>query len=57
MRVYQIDPGKDLNKCCESKIENIIPWIEEAEIGEEIKIKIIYMTYDEYNNLIEYEGP
>jgi hypothetical protein len=57
MKVYKIYPGKDLNPCCEKNPEAVLIWLEESELGEEIKIKILEMTEDEYEKLPEYTGP
>lgn len=57
MKVYTIQPGKDLNSCTEKDIKNIIPWLEESEIGDIITIEVVEMSEEEYNFLPEYMGP
>jgi len=57
MKVYKVTPDTDLNPCSEKSIDNVIPWLEMAEIGEKITIEVIEMTEAEYDALPEYRGP
>ena len=57
MRVYKVIPGILCNPCCEDAIGNVVGWIEDAETGETIQIKILEMSLKEYNDLPEYMGP
>lgn len=57
MKIYKVYPEIQSNACCEKNIENVISWIENAEIGDMISIKIINMTEEEYNLLPEFMGP
>jgi len=57
MRVYKVIPGISCNPCCENTIESVISWIEEAEVGSIIQVRILDMSQEEYNDLPEYMGP
>ena len=57
MKVFNVFPGKGLNPCCEDKIENVIPWLEESIPGDSLRIDILEMTKEEYDALPEYMGP
>ncbi len=55
--MYKVIPGKGCNPCCEKEIKSVCVWLEEAEVGDELKIEVIEMTENEYNELPEYMGP
>jgi len=57
IKVYEVEPGKGLNRCMEKDLDEVFSWIQEAEVGEEITIKIMYMEEAEYDSLPEYTGP
>ena len=57
IKIYKTYPGKDLAPCCEKDIKNVIPWLEQCEVGDVLSIEILEMEEDEYNNLPEYMGP
>ena len=57
IKVFKVSPGKGLNSCCEKDIKNVIIWLEEAEPGDVIEIKISRMQESDYDRLPEYAGP
>jgi len=56
-KIFKIYPGEGLNPCCEDKIKNVIPWLEESMPGDSVRIDILEMTKEEYDALSEYMGP
>jgi len=57
MKVFRITPGVGCNPCCEKQANSIVTWLEEAEVGETITVKILEMSENEYSELPEYMGP
>lgn len=57
IKVYKITPGEGLNPCCEKDPQMVLQWLEEAEVGDKIKIEVLLMTQDVYRALPEYAGP
>lgn len=57
MRVFEVEPGKSLNKCMEKDLESVLTWLEEADTGDEITIRVKEMSLKEYEALPEYTGP
>ena len=57
MKIFKVYPDVDLNPCCEKDPAAVLPWLEESEPGETIKIEVIEMTEEEYDKLPEYMGP
>jgi hypothetical protein len=56
VKVYEIQPNADMNKCCEINLEAIKDMIELAEIGDMITIKVSEMEEYDYWHLPEFEG-
>jgi len=56
IRIYTVRPG-DLAPCIEKNLKDVLVWLEEAELGETIKITIGEMEESEYEILPEYMGP
>jgi hypothetical protein len=57
MKVFNVSPGKGCNSCLEKEIENVVVWLEEAEIGETITIEIKEMSERRYDRMPEFMGP
>jgi len=57
MKVYEVTPDKGLNPCTEKNIHGVMVWLENAESGETMIIKIKNMSESDYEALPKYEGP
>jgi len=57
MKVYEIECFPSANTCIEKDLKRMFVWFEEANIEDEIKIKVLEMSEEEYENLPEFEGP
>jgi hypothetical protein len=61
MKVYEIKPDKGCNAHTEDNFNNMIEsvkeWLNEADAGTELTVKVLEMTGSEYLALPEYDGP
>ena len=57
IKVWTVYPGRGLNPCTEKDPQAVLSWIEEAEPGETIEIKVREMDAAVFAELPEYEGP
>jgi len=57
IRIYTVTPGLGCAPCTERDINNVKTWIEEATLGEVIKIHINEIDENIYNEMPEYMGP
>lgn len=57
MRVYEIQPDEDCNWCTEKDYHQVLVWLQEAEVGVVITVRVKEMTEEAYAALPEYMGP
>lgn len=57
IKTYAVIPGIGCNPCIERNLKDVFVWLEESEVGDEIKITVGEMDEVEYLNLPEYMGP
>lgn len=56
MKVYVVEPYKGAARCTEKDVKDVAVWFEEAEVGDEIIVRVEEMTQEQYDNLPEYMG-
>lgn len=56
MKTWQVEIVDEGSYCIFPFVEDIVPFIENCEDGELIKITVKDMTEEEYNELPEFEG-
>ena len=57
MKVFEIGPDAGHNRCNEKEAKAVLVWLEEAEVGDVITIRIKEMTAEDYSALPEFLGP
>lgn len=57
MKVYEVSVGEELNPCTERDPASVLVWLEEAEAGATVTIRVKQMSESEYAALPEYVGP
>ena len=57
IKVYEVEPGKGLNKCTERHIGDLLDWFYDAQPGNVITIRVKEMNQSDFNSLPEYMGP
>jgi hypothetical protein len=57
IKVFTVTPGVRLAPCIEKDPKNLMVWLEEAQPGEVIQIRVSEMEEEEFKNLPEYMGP
>lgn len=57
MKVYNVLPGKGLNKCTEKTVSEVMFWIQDLEVGDTLTIRVLEMSESDYNALPEFQGP
>lgn len=61
IKMFQIQPDKGCNSHIESTLKDAITsiehWLDDADEGVELTVKVIKMSRDEYDSLPEYMGP
>ncbi len=57
MMVFEVNPGKGLNRCTEKNAEAVLVWLQEAQPGDTIIVNVKEMTEEAYAHLPEYMGP
>jgi hypothetical protein len=59
VKVWEVELFPGANTFCASakELDNVIAAVEDAEVGDKIKIKVREMSEEEYANLPEWDGP
>ena len=57
IRVYKVRPGFGFNPVWEKDLQEILPWLEDAQVGDVVRVAVYEMTPEDYEALSEYMGP
>jgi len=57
MKVYEVTLEKGTNPCLEKDLPTIIDMLKDCDIDDEITIKVIEMSEEEFKALPDWDGP
>lgn len=57
MKVYEVEPDSGLNRCTEKDHNSVLVWIQMAEIGDVITIRVKEMSSEAFAAMPEFMGP